>query len=119
MGHHLKMTVQADWGWLDDYMAEITNGTGASTVVTTAARRGIDKYIRKVTGQLAGEVGMYPVQENHWQLTYTAPYAGAVWSLPIQPGNSINNKNATPDPHEQPEVALTVATDLAIYAAKI
>lgn len=109
----LTVTVETDWGWLDEYMSELTDGTGASTVVTTAARRAIDKYIRKDTGNLAGTV-----EVGHWQLDYTAPYASYVWETPPQIV-SPRNKAAVSNPHEQSDVAATVAQDLASYAARL
>lgn len=109
----MDVEVETNWKPIDDYLQELTDGSGASAVVTQAARRAIDKHIRKDTGNLANSV-----EYGHWEVDYTAPYAGIVWETPPRIV-SPRNPGAVSNPHSPSDVAETVAQELASYARRL
>lgn len=109
----MSVSWKIDTGGIDAIFSELGGGNGAGNVASQAARRATDKYIRKDTGNLAGSYRCSP-----WEVVYTAEYASVVWDVPpriVSPRNPAAKAN----PNLMPDVAETVAKDLASYIRRM
>lgn len=91
----------------------LSSSPEAGNAAALAARRAMDRYVRKDTGQLARTAKARP-----WHVRYEKRYAARVWG----PGTRIvspRNPGAVYNPHKQKNVRVAVQRAIARKAKEV